>query len=107
MDLASGALPGAAVSLGARKCVMTQSVPPVTPASRPRHARVKRTRIGDVSSRRTPFHATIAILISNSLICPQAVKMVVDKASIMNIMGGMESTAGVRLHNHRRKLRQR
>lgn len=25
----------------------------------------------------------------------------------MNIMGGMESTAGVRLHNHRRKLRQR
>ncbi|XP_034239589.1 LOW QUALITY PROTEIN: serine/arginine repetitive matrix protein 2-like [Thrips palmi] len=33
--------------------------------------------------------------------------MVVDKASIMNIMGGMESTAGVRLHNHRRKLRQR
>ena len=42
-----------------------------------------------------------------SLSCPQAGKMVVDKASIMNIMGGMESTAGVRLHNHRRKLRQR
>ncbi|XP_069703299.1 uncharacterized protein Nuak isoform X1 [Periplaneta americana] len=33
--------------------------------------------------------------------------MVVSDASIHNIMGGMESTAGVRLHNHRRKLKQR
>lgn len=28
-------------------------------------------------------------------------------SNINNIMGGMESTAGVKLHNHRRKLRQR
>jgi len=34
-------------------------------------------------------------------------KMVVDKESIMNIMGGMENSVGVRLHNHRKKLRQR
>ncbi|RZF32011.1 hypothetical protein LSTR_LSTR007089 [Laodelphax striatellus] len=33
--------------------------------------------------------------------------MVVPEASINNIMGGLESTAGVRLHNHRRKLKQR
>ncbi|KOC68821.1 NUAK family SNF1-like kinase 1 [Habropoda laboriosa] len=33
--------------------------------------------------------------------------MVVGEASIHNIMGGMESTAGVRLHNHKRKLKQR
>ncbi|XP_058793447.1 serine/arginine repetitive matrix protein 2 isoform X2 [Phymastichus coffea] len=33
--------------------------------------------------------------------------MVVGEASIHNIMGGMESTGGVRLHNHRRKLKQR
>nr|CAD7456156.1 unnamed protein product [Timema tahoe] len=33
--------------------------------------------------------------------------MVVSDESIRNIMGGMESTAGVRLHNHRRKLKQR
>lgn len=33
--------------------------------------------------------------------------MVVSDASIHNIMGGMESTGGVRLHNHRRKLKQR
>ncbi|XP_063218009.1 serine/threonine-protein kinase par-1 isoform X2 [Bacillus rossius redtenbacheri] len=33
--------------------------------------------------------------------------MVVSDASIRNIMEGMESTAGVRLHNHRRKLKQR
>lgn len=26
---------------------------------------------------------------------------------VNNIMGGMEQTAGVRMHNHRRKLRQR
>ncbi|XP_024888828.1 uncharacterized protein LOC112465497 isoform X1 [Temnothorax curvispinosus] len=34
-------------------------------------------------------------------------KMVVGEASIHNIMGGMESTGGVRLHNHKRKLKQR
>ncbi|XP_054002174.1 uncharacterized protein LOC128888965 isoform X2 [Hylaeus anthracinus] len=33
--------------------------------------------------------------------------MVVGEASIHNIMGGMESTGGVRLHNHKRKLKQR
>ncbi|XP_033212736.1 serine/threonine-protein kinase ppk30 isoform X2 [Belonocnema kinseyi] len=33
--------------------------------------------------------------------------MVVSEASIHNIMGGMESTGGVRLHNHKRKLKQR
>lgn len=33
--------------------------------------------------------------------------MVVGEASIRNIMGGMESTGGVRLHNHKRKLKQR
>lgn len=33
--------------------------------------------------------------------------MVVEEASIHNIMGGMESTGGVRLHNHKRKLKQR
>ncbi|XP_075236599.1 nuak family kinase 1 [Lycorma delicatula] len=33
--------------------------------------------------------------------------MVVPEASINNIMGGLENTAGVRLHNHRRKLKQR
>ncbi|KAL1465188.1 hypothetical protein WDU94_004778 [Cyamophila willieti] len=33
--------------------------------------------------------------------------MVVPQASINNIMGGIESTGGVRLHNHRRKLKQR
>lgn len=26
---------------------------------------------------------------------------------VNNIMGGMEQTGGVRMHNHRRKLRQR
>ncbi|EFN79779.1 NUAK family SNF1-like kinase 1 [Harpegnathos saltator] len=33
--------------------------------------------------------------------------MVVGEPSIHNIMGGMESTGGVRLHNHKRKLKQR
>lgn len=33
--------------------------------------------------------------------------MVVGEASIHNIMGGMMSTGGVRLHNHKRKLKQR
>ncbi|XP_066997071.2 uncharacterized protein Nuak [Anabrus simplex] len=33
--------------------------------------------------------------------------MVVGDVGIHNIMGGMENTAGVRLHNHRRKLKQR
>uniref|UniRef100_A0A1B6DXH3 Protein kinase domain-containing protein n=1 Tax=Clastoptera arizonana TaxID=38151 RepID=A0A1B6DXH3_9HEMI len=33
--------------------------------------------------------------------------MVVPESSINNIMGGLESTGGVRLHNHRRKLKQR
>lgn len=33
--------------------------------------------------------------------------MVVSESSINNIMGGLESTGGVRLHNHRRKLKQR
>ncbi|XP_046667176.1 NUAK family SNF1-like kinase 1 isoform X2 [Homalodisca vitripennis] len=33
--------------------------------------------------------------------------MVVPEASINNIMGGLESTGGVRLHNHKRKLKQR
>ncbi|XP_012271025.1 uncharacterized protein LOC105694698 [Orussus abietinus] len=33
--------------------------------------------------------------------------MVVGGASIHNIMGGMESTGTVRLHNHKRKLKQR
>ncbi|XP_071875837.1 nuak family kinase 1 isoform X3 [Bombus fervidus] len=33
--------------------------------------------------------------------------MVVGEANIHNIMGGMESTGGVRLHNHKRKLKQR
>ncbi|CAL1681343.1 unnamed protein product [Lasius platythorax] len=33
--------------------------------------------------------------------------MVVGEASIHNIMGGIESTGGVRLHNHKRKLKQR
>jgi hypothetical protein len=28
-------------------------------------------------------------------------------SNIHNIMGGMESTGGVKLHNHKRKLRQR
>ncbi|XP_054276428.1 NUAK family SNF1-like kinase 1 isoform X2 [Macrosteles quadrilineatus] len=33
--------------------------------------------------------------------------MVVPESSINNIMGGLESTGGVRLHNHKRKLKQR
>ncbi|KAK9500157.1 hypothetical protein O3M35_001471 [Rhynocoris fuscipes] len=33
--------------------------------------------------------------------------MVVPESSINNIMGGLESTGGVTLHNHRRKLKQR
>ncbi|KAL6432858.1 hypothetical protein ACFW04_006307 [Cataglyphis niger] len=33
--------------------------------------------------------------------------MVVGEASIHNIMGGMETTGSVRLHNHKRKLKQR
>ncbi|XP_074111330.1 nuak family kinase 1 isoform X2 [Cotesia typhae] len=33
--------------------------------------------------------------------------MVVGEPSIHNIMSGMESTGGVRLHNHKRKLKQR
>ncbi|KAL1116821.1 hypothetical protein AAG570_005291 [Ranatra chinensis] len=33
--------------------------------------------------------------------------MVVPETSINNIMGGLESTGGVRLHTHRRKLKQR
>ncbi|KAI4502185.1 hypothetical protein M0802_002867 [Mischocyttarus mexicanus] len=33
--------------------------------------------------------------------------MVVGEASIHNIIGGLESTGGVRLHNHKRKLKQR
>lgn len=33
--------------------------------------------------------------------------MVVGEANIHNIMGGMESTGGVPLHNHKRKLKQR
>ncbi|XP_014483227.1 PREDICTED: uncharacterized protein LOC106748851 [Dinoponera quadriceps] len=33
--------------------------------------------------------------------------MVVGEPNIHNIMGGMESTGGVRLHNHKRKLKQR
>lgn len=31
----------------------------------------------------------------------------VGEPNIHNIMGGMESTGGVRLHNHKRKLKQR
>ncbi|KAF2354918.1 Protein kinase domain [Trinorchestia longiramus] len=33
--------------------------------------------------------------------------MVVSEGAISNIMGGMENTAGVRLHSHRHKLKQR
>lgn len=33
--------------------------------------------------------------------------MVVSEGAINNIMGGMENTAGVRLHSHRHKLKQR
>ena len=33
--------------------------------------------------------------------------MGVSEGQINNIMGGMEQTAGVRLHNHRHKLKQR
>lgn len=33
--------------------------------------------------------------------------MVVPESGVNNIMGGLESAEGVRLHNHRRKLRQR
>ncbi|GJQ75870.1 hypothetical protein Trydic_g17934 [Trypoxylus dichotomus] len=33
--------------------------------------------------------------------------MVVGEANINNIMGGIENTGGVRLHNHKKKLRQR
>uniref|UniRef100_A0A069DXK0 Putative serine/threonine protein kinase n=1 Tax=Panstrongylus megistus TaxID=65343 RepID=A0A069DXK0_9HEMI len=33
--------------------------------------------------------------------------MVVPESSINNIMGGLESTGGVTLHNHKRKLKQR
>ncbi|XP_023314461.1 protein kinase kin1 [Trichogramma pretiosum] len=33
--------------------------------------------------------------------------MVISEANVHNIMGGMESAGGVRLHNHKRKLKQR
>lgn len=33
--------------------------------------------------------------------------MVVGEAMINNIMGGIENTGSVRLHNHKRKLKQR
>lgn len=35
------------------------------------------------------------------------VKMVISESNINNIMGGIEATGGVRLHNHRKKLKQR
>ncbi|XP_020277778.1 uncharacterized protein LOC109851776 isoform X2 [Pseudomyrmex gracilis] len=44
---------------------------------------------------------------SLALTANNADKMVVGEANIYNIMGGMESTGGVRLHNHKRKLKQR
>lgn len=34
-------------------------------------------------------------------------KMVVGEPNINNIMGGIENTGTVRLHNHRKKLKQR
>lgn len=33
--------------------------------------------------------------------------MVISESNINNIMGGIEATGGVRLHNHRKKLKQR
>lgn len=34
-------------------------------------------------------------------------QMVVEQSNIDHIMRGLQSTEGVRLHNHRKKLRQR
>ena len=34
-------------------------------------------------------------------------KMVVNEEDVMNIMGGMENAAGIKLNDHKRKLKNR